>query len=133
MSTRGKPQQSTISKDDGYIRKLLQAFSFSAAGLRAIYQGELAFRIELFLSIFVIPLAFFIGQTVTQQMLLLMSWFMVLLMEMVNTAIETTINRIGREQHPESGKAKDIGSALVFAASLQGIIIWGVIIFHCLF
>lgn len=104
---------------------LCRAARHSYAGLCAVYHSERAFRIELFLSIFLLPLAYFIGQTLTERAILMASWFFVLLMELINTAIETIINRIGREYNPDSGKAKDIGSALVFISAIQAAFFWG--------
>ncbi len=109
------------------IRHIIQAARHSYYGLRAAFLSERAFRIEIFLSIIVIPLAFYIGQSLFERILLLGSWLFVLLMELVNTAIETIINRISLEYHPDSGKAKDIGSAIVFVAAIQAIFFWGII------
>lgn len=109
------------------LKHLRQAAYHSYLGLRATYRDELAFRIELFLSIFLFPLAFVIGQTLGEQVLLIGSWFFVLLIELLNTAIEAIIDRIGPELHPESGKAKDIGSALVFISALQAALFWGIL------
>ncbi len=109
------------------IKHLLYAFRHSFWGLSAAFRSERAFRIEIFLSIFFIPLAFLIGDSIFEHLILLGSWFFVLLMELVNTAIETIVNRISRDHHPDSGKAKDIGSAIVFIASIQAVFVWGAI------
>lgn len=109
------------------IKHVARAIKHSYYGLRAAFLTEHAFRIEVFLSIFIIPLAFLIGHSLFERVLLLGSWFFVLLMELVNTAIETIVNRIGLEYHPESGKAKDIGSALVFISAIQAIFFWGML------
>lgn len=109
------------------LTHVFRAIRHSLAGLRATYITERAFRIELFLSLFLLPLAFFLGQTLIERIILMGSWFFVLLIELVNTAIETIINRISREHHPDSGKAKDIGSALVFVSGIQAVVFWGLI------
>lgn len=109
------------------IKHVSQAFCHSYYGLRAVFLSERAFRIEIFLSVFTIPLAFWIGQSVFERVLLLGSWFFVLLIELLNTAIETIVNRISRDYHPDSGKAKDIGSALVFISAIQAVFFWGML------
>jgi diacylglycerol kinase (ATP) len=109
------------------IKHLRRAFYHSYLGLRAAFLTERAFRIEMFLSIFFVPLAFIIGSSVFERVLLLGSWFFVMLIELINTAIETIINRIGRDHHPDSGKAKDIGSALVFISAVQATVFWGML------
>lgn len=111
------------------FRHLVRAAQHSWKGLRAAYKTERAFRIELFLSIFILPTALFIGQTPLERALLISSWLFVLIMELVNTAIETIINRISHDHHPYSGKAKDIGSAIVFVAAVQTALFWVIVIF----
>jgi diacylglycerol kinase (ATP) len=115
------------------VRHIICAARHSYRGLRAAFLGERAFRIETFLTIFVLPLAFYIGHSVSEYIFLLGSWFFVLLMELLNTAIETIIDRIGLEHHPASGKAKDIGSALVFISAIQGLLVWGIIFIFSFF
>jgi diacylglycerol kinase (ATP) len=109
-------------------KHVFRAMRHSFAGFRAAYSTELAFRVEIFLSFFIFPLAFYVGQTAIEQIILVGSWFFVLIMELVNTAIETIINRISREHHHDSGKAKDIGSALVFVSAIQAKVVWSIII-----
>lgn len=115
------------------LQHLLKAAHHSWKGLRAAYKTERAFRIELFLSIFIVPIALFIGQTPLERALLIASWSLVLIMELVNTAIETIINRISHDHHPYSGKAKDIGSAVVFIAAIQTAFFWGIVSFSRFF
>jgi len=109
------------------IRHVKKAARHSWQGLRAAYKTERAFRIELFLTIFALPLAFVIGKTPLEKALLVASWIFILVMELVNTAIETIVNRISQEHHPVSGKAKDIGSAVVFVAAIQAVLFWGIL------
>ena len=109
------------------IKHLIRAARHSYWGLRAVFRTERAFRIEVFLSVFLVPLAFFIGNTLWERVLLIGSWFFVLLIELINTAIETIINRISRDHHPESGRAKDIGSAIVLVSAIQAAFFWGML------
>ncbi len=114
------------------IKHVFRAIKHSYAGLRAAYETEVAFRVELFLTFFIVPLAFFVGQNLVEYIILIGSWFFVLLIELVNTAIETIINRIGREHHIDSGKAKDIGSALVFVSAIQAVVFWLILLIKTL-
>jgi diacylglycerol kinase (ATP) len=110
-----------------YVKHVARAIRHSYYGLRAVFLSEHAFRIEIFLSILTIPLAFWIGESIFERVLLLGSWFFVLLIELLNTAIETIINRISLDYHPDSGKAKDIGSALVFISAIQAVFFWSML------
>lgn len=103
---------------------MMRAFRHSWRGLVAAYHSERAFRIELALTLFVFPAAFWLGENLQEYVILIGSWFFVLMMELVNTAIETIINRISREHHVDSGKAKDIGSAIVFLSAIQAAFFW---------
>lgn len=111
------------------VLRLLRALKNSVVGLKAAIKREAAFRLELIVSVIVIPLAFYFGETHTQIALLLCSWFLVLIVELLNTAIETVVDRIGLEQHELSGRAKDIGSAAVLIALLNVVVVWALVIF----
>lgn len=95
---------------------LTRAFLYSMKGLAAAYASERSFRIEVWASTVLLPLALVMGETGVEKALLLMSWLLVLIAELANTAIEAVVDRISAENHPLSGKAKDIGSAMVLLA-----------------
>jgi diacylglycerol kinase (ATP) len=101
---------------------------FSVAGLRAALRYESAFRQECALAIIMIPAAFWVGTSVPEYLLLIGSILIVLITELLNSAIEAVVDRVGTEIHPLSGRAKDMGSAAVFVALLLAAIVWGVLI-----
>ena len=96
----------------GLIR-LWDATGFSIKGLCAAWRNEAAFRQELVIVLILLPLAFWLGETFTQRALLIFSLLVVLMVELLNSAVETAIDRIGEERHELSGRAKDLGSAAV--------------------
>jgi diacylglycerol kinase (ATP) len=94
------------------------------AGIRAAIQHETAFRQECILAIVLIPTAIWLGQTAVERSLLIGTVALVLIIELVNSAIEAVVDRISSEQHDLSGRAKDIGSAAVFLSILLMIYVW---------
>lgn len=100
------------------------------AGLSAAIQNEVAFRLEIFLAAIMIPLAFFLGKTPLQKSLLISSILLVFVIELLNSAIEAVVDRIGTEHHDLSGRAKDLGSAAVFIALIMLVVIWGGVIWE---
>ena len=111
-----------------FFSHVKKAFFYSVAGLRHAYRHEFAFRWEIY---FAIPLLFvgcYIGRTAAEKCLLCGSILLILIVELINTAIETTVNRISLERHALSAQAKDLGSAAVFIAILNAAIIWFIII-----
>ncbi len=115
------------SGNTGFTR-LVKACQYSWQGLRAACRYEEAFRQELWLSIFLIPLGFWLGQSGVEQALLIGSVIMLLLVEILNSAIEAMVDRIGDEQHELSGRAKDMGSAAVAIAIGLIVVVWGLIL-----
>jgi diacylglycerol kinase (ATP) len=93
-------------------------------GLRAAWKHEEAFRIEATLALLCIPLAFWVGQDLTHQLLLVICCGLVIITELINSAIEAAVDRFGRELHPLSGQAKDIGSAAVFCSLVLFLAVW---------
>jgi diacylglycerol kinase (ATP) len=110
------------------IKRIINAIGFSFMGLRAAFKNEAAFRQELAFCVLLIPFAFWLGQTTAERALLIGSLLLVLIVELVNSAIEAIVDRIGPEQHKLSGRAKDIGSAAVLISLVNSTIIWGLII-----
>jgi diacylglycerol kinase (ATP) len=103
--------------------RMWHAAGFSLAGLRAGWE-EAAFRLEACLAFVMLPLSFFIGGGWVEVALLAGSVLLVLIVELLNTAIEAAIDRIGLERHPLSKRAKDMGSAAVFLAVVLAGGIW---------
>ncbi|HEX2199307.1 MAG TPA: diacylglycerol kinase [Burkholderiales bacterium] len=100
------------------------ALRLSLRGLAAAWRHEVPFRLEVLAAAVLAPLGLFLGQTAVERALLLGSLLLVLLVELVNSAIETTLDRISLEDHPLIGRAKDIGSAAVFIALANAAAVW---------
>jgi len=116
------------NNNSGGIRHLIDAFGYSLAGLKSAIQHETAFRQELILFVLLAPLGLWLGETAIERSLLIGSLFVVLIVELVNSAIEAVVDRVGEERHILSGRAKDLGSAAVFLALANVIMIWVLIL-----
>ena len=106
------------------VRRILKATKFSWQGLKAAYKNEAAFRQEIFLTALLTPVGFFLGDNGVEKALLIAVLFLVLIIELLNSAIESVVDRFGGEQHKLSGRAKDIGSAAVFIALINVPMVW---------
>lgn len=106
----------------GFMR-LFYALRYSLQGLKSA-SAEAAFRLELFIAAFLLPLAFWLGHNWVEIALLSSSVMLVLIVELLNSSIESAIDRIGPQWHALSGKAKDLGSAAVFLTTLLTLGIW---------
>lgn len=109
------------------LKRLIHAFRHSSDGLADAWRREEAFRLETFLLIISIPLAFWLGTTISQSLLLIFSVLFLMIVEIFNSAIEAVVDRIGPEHHELSRVAKDLGSAGVFLSALFPVAIWGAI------
>jgi diacylglycerol kinase (ATP) len=112
-----------------FQRRISRSFHYSLQGLRATFQGEEAFRVEVVLAFFLVPLGLFFGETGVERALLAGSVLLVLIVEILNSAIESVVDRFGQEQHTLAGRAKDQGSAAVFIALLLVVLVWSLIVF----
>ena len=106
------------------IDRIARALGYSVAGLRLAYRGESAFRQEFWVAAVLIPLAFWVGRNWIEVVLLTGSVALVLIVELLNSAIEAAIDRVSFEWHELSKRAKDIGSAAVFLAVLVCAGVW---------
>ena len=104
--------------------RLLAATGYSLRGLKACFSHEAAFRQELALVAILLPLSFVIAKTVVQWLLLVSPLFLLLIVELLNSAIESVVDRIGDERHELSGRAKDMGSAAVMLCLLLTACCW---------
>ena len=111
------------AKKKGFAR-LRAATVYSVEGLRACLASEEAFRLEIMLAVVLTPLAFWLGDSPAERGLLLVAIVLVLLVELLNSAIEAVVDRIGLEYHALSKKAKDIGSAAVFISLVAFVVLW---------
>ena len=100
------------------LARIWLAFGNTVRGLRAAVRDEAALRQELMLAVVLIPAGLWLGRNGIERALLVGTMLLVLIVELINSALEAAIDRIGLEHHPLSGQAKDIGSAAVFVALL---------------
>lgn len=110
------------------LKRIINAFGFSMQGLKICYQSEAAFRQEVWLSIVLIPLALYLRDEAIDRVLLIVPVFLVLIVEILNSAIEFVVDRIGDEYHVLSGAAKDMGSAAVWLSLILVVVIWLIIL-----
>ena len=110
------------------FRRIVAATRYSVAGLRATWQNEEAFRLEVIAAAVLIPAAFWVGTTAVERILLIGSILVVLIVELLNAAIENTVDRIGAERHELAGRAKDQGSAAVLATLILAGTTWGILL-----
>lgn len=109
------------------VQRIFWAGYYSYRGIRSALKNEAAFRQEFVLILVLIPLAFWLGETVEHRLLLIGPCVLVVVVELVNSAIEAVVDRIGSERHVLSGQAKDMGSAAVFFSLVLVVISWGLI------
>lgn len=110
------------------IKRLANAFTYSVAGTLAAFKHEDAFRQEVILSAVLIPLAIYLGQTPIEQALLIASILLIIIVELLNSSVEATVDRISVKRHKLSKRAKDIGSAAVFFSLVNAAVIWFLIL-----
>lgn len=111
------------------LRRVWNAMHYSFAGLKAAYRHEDAFRQEVALTFLLVPAALFMPVTGVGKALMVASVLLVLIIELVNSAIEATVDRISLENHNLAKRAKDIGSAAVLLGLLNVVIVWGLVLF----
>ena len=111
------------------LKRVRSAFFYSMAGLRAALLHEDAFRQEVFLAVLLIPAAFFTPSTGTGKALLIAAVLLVLIVELLNSAVEAAVDRISLENHVLAKRAKDIGSAAVLLALINVPVVWGLVLF----
>jgi diacylglycerol kinase (ATP) len=112
------------------IKRIVWATYYSYKGIIAAYRNEAAFRQELTVMLFLLPVAFWLGETAVQHILLIAPCLLVIIVELLNSAIEAIVDRIGPEMHELSGRAKDMGSAAVLFSLALVILSWGLIAWH---
>jgi diacylglycerol kinase (ATP) len=117
------PETLVREKPKGLTR-ILRAAAASRKGFQGAYREEAAFRQELGLSLLVIPLGLWLGRTGVERALLVAPMLLVLIVELLNSAVEATVDRIGLERHVLAGLAKDIGSAAVFMSFVLLGVMW---------
>lgn len=112
------------------IRRLIRATRFSAQGLAQAWRHEAAFRQEMMLLVVLTPVAVWLGRTPVERAILCVSLLLVIVVELLNSAIEAAIDRHGDEHHELSGRAKDLGSAAVFISLLIVVLAWSAVAYQ---
>lgn len=110
------------------LRRVLNAAGYSWAGLAAAFRHEDAFRQEAFLALLLLPLALYLGETGIERALLIGSLLLVLIVELLNSAVEAAVDRISLEHHELIKRAKDMGSAAVMLALVNVAAVWGLVL-----
>ena len=110
------------------LRRILNAFHYSLDGLAAAYRHEDAFRQETWLTVVAIPLALWLGDSALERALMIGCILLVLIVELLNSAIEATVDRVSLERHQLAKRAKDIGSAAGLIALINAAMVWGLLL-----
>lgn len=110
------------------MNRIIKATGYSLAGLKAAFKHEAAFRQETFALAILLPLAIFMDKTGLEKAVLISSLLVVLVTELLNSALEATVDRIGLDYHPLAKRAKDLGSAAVFVSIFLVILVWALIL-----
>ena len=111
------------------MRRIWNALFYSLDGLRAAYRHEDAFRQEVWLAVVLIPLALYLPASGTGKALMVASVVIVLIVELLNSAVEATVDRVSLEHHRLAKRAKDIGSAAVLFSLLNVVVVWLLVLF----
>jgi diacylglycerol kinase (ATP) len=114
-------------KNKGFHR-LVMATTYSWAGLTAVWRHEAAFRQEVLLACITFPLGLWLGESGVERALLLGSIVLILIVELVNSAVEAVVDRHGTEFHELAGRAKDIGSAAVLLSLINAALVWALVL-----
>ncbi|MEJ2529831.1 MAG: diacylglycerol kinase [Gammaproteobacteria bacterium] len=115
------------------LKRIINAWGYSMAGFRACFKYEQALRQEVYTLIPLIPLGLWLGNDGVERAILLASLLLVPLVELLNSAVEAVVDRVGEEHHQLSGRAKDIGSAAVFLSIAMAVVVWVLILAPRLF
>ena len=110
------------------LRRVWNALFYTMAGFAAAFKYEDSFRQEVVLAALLIPLAFFLPASNIERALMVGSVLLVLIVELLNSALEATVDRVSTENHPLAKRAKDIGSAAVFVALLNAVVVWSLVL-----
>lgn len=111
------------------LERIVRAFGYSFRGYSACFRHEAAFRQEILAGLLIIPLGIWLGDSGAEKALLAGSWVLVMVVELLNSAVEATVDRFGPEYHDLCGRAKDLGSAAVLTSILFAALVWGLVLF----
>ena len=123
------PQGTNLSlKGTTGLRRVWRAFFYSCQGITAAFRHESAFRQEVLLALILLPTALWLDVTSTAKALLIMSVMLVLIVELLNSAVEAVVDRVSIELHPLAKRAKDIASAAVFLSLATVVTVWALVL-----
>ena len=111
------------------LTRVWNAFHYSMAGIVAAYRNEDAFRQEVWLAALLVPLALWLPASGTGKALMIASLLLVIVVELMNSAVEAAVDRVSLERHHLAKRAKDIGSAAVFVALVNAAVVWALVLF----
>ena len=126
--TKQQPMSASPHKGKTGLRRIWNALFYSLEGFRAAYRHEVAFRQETLVAAILIPVALFLPVSGVGKAMLIASILLVLLVELLNSAVEATVDRISLENHQLAKRAKDIGSAAVFVSLLNAVVVWALVL-----
>ena len=129
---RHEPPKSAIDEFKGKqgLTRLINALGYSKDGLAAAWKNEAAFREEVLLAAVAFPLAFYLGQTGIERALLAGSILFILIVEILNSAVEAVVDKASPEKHELAKRAKDMGSAAVLLSLLNAAVIWACVLWR---
>lgn len=120
--------ESVVPKKNTGLRRIVLAGGYSMKGLSAAYRNEAAFRQEVLGFVILAPLGLWLGTNGVERALLVGSLLLVLIVELLNTAVESVVDRVGLEKHVLAGQAKDQGSAAVLLSLVLAIVVWAFVL-----
>jgi diacylglycerol kinase (ATP) len=115
---------------DTILAHILKAFMWSMAGIKAAWKNEQAFRWEASIVFLMMPVGLWIGRTAVERALLIACSMLILITELLNSAVEAVVDRIGPERHELSKRAKDLGSAAALISMIAAAVVWGLIAYE---
>jgi diacylglycerol kinase (ATP) len=115
---------------DTIIGHIIKAVIWSMAGLKAAWKNEQAFRWEATIVLLMMPVGLWFGRTAVERALLIASSMLILITELLNSAVEAVVDRIGPERHKLSKRAKDLGSAAAFISMITAAVVWALIAYE---
>jgi diacylglycerol kinase (ATP) len=115
---------------DTILAHILKAFIWSMAGIKAAWKNEQAFRWEAAIVLLMMPVGLWLGRTAVERALLIACSMSVLITELLNSAVEAVVDRIGPERHELSKRAKDMGSAAALISMVTAVVVWGLIAYE---
>jgi len=128
LNAQDSPAEESPHKGKTGLRRIWNAFFYSLEGFAAAWKHEDAFRQETLLALVLIPLALYLGDSGLNRALMIASVLLALIVELINSAIEATVDRISLENHRLAKRAKDIGSAAVLIALINVWVVWGLVL-----